>query len=48
MKALVGTMAQVEAEVLELALGLGLRQGFLEQGQVVLVQAPKQGLLPPQ
>jgi hypothetical protein len=41
MKALVGVMAQVEAEVLDLALALGLRQAVLEQGQVVLVQAPK-------
>jgi hypothetical protein len=41
MKALVEVMVQVEAEVLDLALALGLRQAVLEQGQVVLVQAPK-------
>ena len=33
---LAGVMAQAEAQVLDLALGVGLRQVVLERGQVVL------------
>jgi hypothetical protein len=35
-RALAGVMAQAEEQVLTLALGVGLRQVVLEQGQVVL------------
>ena len=38
----VQVLAQVEAQVLDLALGVGLQQLVLEQGQVVLVQQQAQ------
>jgi hypothetical protein len=43
-RAQAGVLAQVEEEVLELALGVGLQQVVLERGQVVLarVQAQEQ------
>ena len=39
LRAQAGVLAQVEAEVLDLALGVGLQQVVLEQGQVVLAKA---------
>jgi hypothetical protein len=39
LRAQAGVLAQVEAEVLELALGVGLQQVVLERGQVVLARA---------
>jgi hypothetical protein len=38
LRAQAGVLAQVEAEVLDLALGVGLQQVVLEQGQVALVK----------
>jgi hypothetical protein len=38
LRAQAGVLAQVEAEVLDLALGVGLRQVVLEQGQLVLAR----------
>ena len=37
-RAQAGILAQVEAEVLDLALGVGLQQVVLERGQVVLAR----------
>jgi hypothetical protein len=37
-RAQAGVLAQVEAEVLDLALGVGLQQVVLERGQVVLAR----------
>jgi hypothetical protein len=39
LRAQAGVLAQVEAEVLELALAVGLQQVVLERGQVVLARA---------
>jgi Zn finger protein HypA/HybF involved in hydrogenase expression len=39
LRAQAGVLAQVEAEVLELALAVGLQQVVLERGQVVLERA---------
>ena len=41
-KALAGVMEQVQAEVLDLALGVGLQQVVLEQGQQVLARVQVQ------
>jgi hypothetical protein len=41
-RALAGVMAQAEEQVLDLALGVGLRQVVLERGQQVLVQVKAQ------
>ena len=41
LRAQAGVLAQVEAEVLDLALAVGLRQVVLEQGQVVLARGQK-------
>ena len=38
MRILAGVMAQAEAQVLDLALGVGLQQVVLERGQVVLAR----------
>jgi hypothetical protein len=38
LRAQAGVLAQVEEEVLELALGVGLQQVVLERGQVVLAR----------
>jgi hypothetical protein len=42
LRAQAGVLAQVEAEVLDLALGVGLRQVVLEQGQLVLARVQEQ------
>jgi len=42
LRAQAGVLAQVEAEVLDLALAVGLQQVVLEQGQVVLGRAQEQ------
>ena len=39
LRAQAGVLAQVEEQVLELALGVGLQQVVLERGQVVLARA---------
>ena len=41
-KALAGVMEQAQAQVLDLALGVGLQQVVLEQGQVELVRVQAQ------
>jgi hypothetical protein len=41
-KALAGVMEQAQAEVLDLALGVGLQQVVLEQGQLVLARVQVQ------
>jgi hypothetical protein len=42
LRAQAGVLAQVEAEVLDLALGVGLQQVVLERGQQVLAQVQVQ------
>ena len=42
LRAQAGVLAQVEAEVLDLALAVGLQQVVLEQGQVVLARVKEQ------
>jgi GMP synthase PP-ATPase subunit len=42
LRAQAGVLAQVEAEVLDLALGVGLHQVVLEQGQLVLARVQEQ------
>ena len=42
LQAQAGVLAQVEAEVLDLALGVGLQQVVLEQGQLVLARVQEQ------
>jgi hypothetical protein len=42
LRAQAGVLAQVEAEVLDLALAVGLQQVVLEQGQVVLARGRAQ------
>ena len=44
LRAQAGVLAQVEAEVLDLALAVGLQQVVLEQGQVVLARGRAQDL----